>query len=629
MSDRVRIILAIALSGVILISFQFYYAYNQRQEGSGVVEEAIREERSEDTASSSSPTEPVVEGSSDFRTERSDLLVSGEDVVVETDLMIVTLNTRGGSLKSLELKRNTGGQQALTRLISEIEPDNHYPLETLSDGGGSSSILFQTDWRDLYLTPEEPSGSIVFSHTAADGGTINKIFTFSNDSYEIDVDVEVRGDGLSRVGDGDSMTFAWSLWQGGESDLVKKRFPEVVFRFLQFFYRPLTNEDASGRDINFIQFVYGIRKANRYELGPTNKGRFPVTKMEKPVSFREEVEWISLNDRDFVVALLPKKEESQRDLTSDVFFERVGEDKIRASIGVRPYTDTFTAGVQGANYGLKIYAGPKAYSILREMGVGLQKTIDFGFLRPISEVLLQAMIFVNDWTNNYGVAIILLTIVIKIILYPLTYSSMTSMKKMQTLQPEIAALKEKYKDDSAKMNKEMMGLYKKRGLNPLGGCLPLVLQMPIFFAFYTTLRSAVELRGAEFLWMADLSEKDPLFVLPILMGVSMFAQQKMTPAQDPRMKMLTYMMPLIFTVMFFNFPSGLVLYWLVSNVLQIGQQYYINKRTTAKTDQEEESKNGKNGKNVKVQKVEKKQVAAVDKSNQVNTIPARRKRRKR
>lgn len=623
MSDRVRIILAIALSGIILISFQFYYAYNQRQEGSGVIEEAIRQEGAEDTASSFSPTEPVVEGSSDFRMERSDVLVSGEDIVVETDLMIVTLNTRGGSLKSLELKRDTRDRQALIRLIPEMEPDSHYPLETFSDGVGSS-ILFQTDWSDLYLTPEEPSGSIVLSHTNADGGTINKIFTFSNDSYEIDVEVEVRGDGLSRVGDGDSMTFAWSLWQGGESDLINKRFPEVVFRFFQFFYRPLTNEGASSRDINFIQLVSYIRKANNPELGP-DKGRFPVTKMEKPVSFREEVEWISLNDRDFVVALLPKKGESQRDLTSDVFFERVGEDKIRASIGVRPYTDTFTAGVQGANYGLKIYAGPKAYSILREMGVGLQKTIDFGFLRPISEVLLQAMIFVNDWTNNYGVAIILLTIVIKIILYPLTYSSMTSMKKMQTLQPEIAALKEKYKDDSAKMNKEMMGLYRKRGLNPLGGCLPLVLQMPIFFAFYTTLRSAVELRGAEFLWMADLSEKDPLFVLPILMGVSMFAQQRMTPAQDPRMKMLTYMMPLIFTVMFFNFPSGLVLYWLVSNVLQIGQQYYINKRTTAKTDQEE----SKNGKNVKVQKVEKKQVAAVDKSNQVNTIPARRKRRKR
>jgi YidC/Oxa1 family membrane protein insertase len=547
--------------------------------------------------------------------------------------MNLTLTTRGGALKSLQLKHYSRNQQGLTRLIPEIGPDSLYPLETTAGGEeGPSPVLFHVDKKSLQLGQAAKTGSLRFIGTAPDGGTISKVFTFYNDSYQIDVDVETNGRGPSSTEGERWMAFTWSLWQGVDSDIVSKRFPEPVYRFFKIFVPSLSNESTAVKDINYIQLVSSVRKNNANSLK-----RYSVTKpfsflglgstpvwlqMGKSVDFTEEVNWIALNDKYFAVALLPRKGKSRAGdgLKSEVSFEQIENNKIRTTLGVKPYT----AGIDGETYGLKIYAGPKDYSLLRSLGAGLEKTVDFGFFGIISVAMLLSLKFLNGLMHNYGVAIIILTAVIKVILYPLTYSSMASMKKMQALQPEMAAIREKYKNDSSKMNKEMMELYRKRGLNPLGGCLPLILQMPIFFAFYTTLQNAVELRGAGFLWMADLSEKDPLYVLPILMGVSMFAQQKMTPAQDPRMQMLTYLMPVIFTVMFFNFPSGLVLYWLISNVLQIGQQYYMTK--TTKSDQTKEIKEDDSS---KPQKVEKKEVAAVDNSNRVKTILARRRRRKR
>jgi len=636
MNDRVRVILAIALSGIILIAFQLYYSYQSQKQGAARrVEEEAQKQKEAQKQAASLPDQRGAEGPPPLKMEVGQVAVSGEDVTVETDLMNLTLTTRGGALKSLQLKHHSRNQQGLTRLIPEIEPDSLYPLET-TDGGEErpSPILFQVDRKSLQLTSEAKTGSLRFIHTAPDGGTVSKVFTFYNDSYQIDVDVEVigthrfdrKGSRLGLTESDGQMTFTWSLWQGVDSDIVSKRFPEPVYRFLKIFIPSLANESKAVKDINYIQLVSFTRKNNANSLK-----RYSVTKpflgltalwlqMGKPVDFMEEVNWIALNDKYFAVALLPKKGKSagSRDgLKSEVFFEQIENNKIRTTVGVKPYA----ALGQGATYGLKIYAGPKDYSLLRSLGEGLEKTVDFGFFGIISVAMLLSLKFLNGLMHNYGLAIILLTAAIKVILYYPTRSSMVSMKKMQALQPEMTAIREKYKNDSSKMNKEMMELYRKRGLNPLGGCLPLILQMPIFFSFYTTLQNAVELRGAGFLWMADLSEKDPLYVLPILMGVSMFAQQKMTPAQDPRMQMLTYLMPIIFTFMFFNFPSGLVLYWLISNVLQIGQQYYITKTTKPDQIKEDDSP--------KAQKVEKKEVAAMDNSNRMKTILARRRRRKR
>jgi YidC/Oxa1 family membrane protein insertase len=206
--------------------------------------------------------------------------------------------------------------------------------------------------------------------------------------------------------------------------------------------------------------------------------------------------------------------------------------------------------------------------------------------------MIIGMNYCNKVTHNYGIDIILLTILIKIVFYPLSVKSYKSMKKMQTMQPVIAKLKEKYKDDKAKLNQEMMEIYKNKGINPMGGCLPMIIQIPVFFALYKALSAAIELRHAPFmLWINDLSSPEDLYtfniagydlpirILPLVMGITQVIQQKMTPSSvDPMQEKIMLAMPIVFTFIFWGFPSGLVLYWLVNNVISIAQQYYINKK---------------------------------------------------
>lgn len=229
-----------------------------------------------------------------------------------------------------------------------------------------------------------------------------------------------------------------------------------------------------------------------------------------------------------------------------------------------------------------IFIGPKEYELLKSFDKYLEKSIDFGIFSFIAIPMLKIMNIFYGIVKNYGLAIILLTILIKIITYPLTLKSMTSMKKMKDLQPKMTEIREKFKGDAAKMNAAMVELYKKHGANPMGGCLPMIIQIPIFFALYKSLLVSIELKGAPFLfWITDLSDKDPFYVTPILMGVTMFIQQKMTPAMGDSMQQKIFLfMPLIFTFMFLNFPAGLVIYWLTNNILTIIQQSIINKKTS-------------------------------------------------
>jgi len=228
-----------------------------------------------------------------------------------------------------------------------------------------------------------------------------------------------------------------------------------------------------------------------------------------------------------------------------------------------------------------VFAGPKEYDLLKSYDLKFEKSIDFGIFSFLAIPMLKFLKIIYGVVHNYGVAIILLTLVIKLVTFPLTQKSMVSMKKMSSLQPKMQELKEKYKGDKEKLNAANMELYKKEGVNPLGGCLPMVLQIPIFFALYKSLLLSIELQGAPFfLWITDLSLKDPYYISPVLMGVTMFLQQRMTPstATDELQKKIFTFMPLIFTFLFLTFPAGLVVYWLTNNVLSIAQQYFINKK---------------------------------------------------
>jgi YidC/Oxa1 family membrane protein insertase len=246
------------------------------------------------------------------------------------------------------------------------------------------------------------------------------------------------------------------------------------------------------------------------------------------------------------------------------------------------------------------YVGPKEYARLKTIGVGLEKSVYFGgFPLPQHygglpmEWLAVPVLWVMHWfyrfTGNYGIAIILLTVITKVLFFPLTIKSMTSMKAMQALQPQVNAIRSKYKSDPQRLQQETMALYRANKVNPLGGCLPMVVQIPIFYALYVALSVSVELQNQPFicfgrffgvdLWICDLASQDPTYVLPLLMGASMFVQQKMTPVMgDPRQAKMMLLMPVVFTFMFLNLPSGLVLYWTLSNVLQIAQQKYMERR---------------------------------------------------
>jgi YidC/Oxa1 family membrane protein insertase len=251
---------------------------------------------------------------------------------------------------------------------------------------------------------------------------------------------------------------------------------------------------------------------------------------------------------------------------------------------------------QQASIAFQLYMGPKSLKVLSAYDNNLKKSINFGWFDILAKPCLIGMNLIHDIIPNYGIAIILLTLLIKIIFWPLGSKSYKSMNDMKRLQPLMMELREKYKDDKQRMNQEVMGLYKTYKVNPMSGCLPMIVQMPIFFALYRMLYQAIELRHAPFMgWIVDLSAPDRLFtfdlaipfmqapygipVLTIIMGGSMFLQQKMSPTTgDPTQAKMMMLMPIFMTVIFVNFPAGLVLYWLVNNVLSIGQQYYIQKK---------------------------------------------------
>lgn len=232
------------------------------------------------------------------------------------------------------------------------------------------------------------------------------------------------------------------------------------------------------------------------------------------------------------------------------------------------------------NLSLRVYAGPKKLSLLTPLGHGLSSTLSFGFFGFFSVILLHILEFFYGFVHNYGIAIILLVLAIRIVFYPLTYTGFKSMKQMQKLTPKINDLREKYKDNKAELNKKIMELYKESRVNPFGGCLPMVLQIPVFYGLYQTLLTSIQLRNAPFiLWIHSLSAQDPYYILPVLMGITMLISQKMNPViGDPTQAKIMLILPIVFTFIFIHFPAGLLLYWTVNNILTIAQQYIINRK---------------------------------------------------
>jgi YidC/Oxa1 family membrane protein insertase len=479
--------------------------------------------------------------------------VSARDVVVESPLYTAVFTELGGRLKSFKLKsyRSTVKEGSPPKELVEDDGSAVYPLGTGFKSRGSApfdNIVFRADAKNPKLSVKEKATSLAFVWEVPDNIRMEKVFTFRPGTYLIGLKHKVTN--LSKA-----------AWQ--DSPIIS--------------YQKAINEKSGSRYIFQGPAVY-LKKGGLEEV--------KLKKIKEEEKVLEGALWAGYESQYFFSAILPPKGKE-----FSVGLSYAGEEKGLLTISIIGAEAAIGPGKSlVSDYDL--YFGPKDLKVLKKLGRRLKDVVDFGWFDIIAKPLLYLMNIMDKWIGNYGLAIIIVTILIKVVFWPLTHKSYESMRVMKKLQPKLKELKEKHKDDKAKLNEEMMGLYRAYNVNPMSGCLPMLLQVPIFFAFYRMLYSAIELRHAPFmLWVNDLSAPDRLPigfdipylgglpVLTLLMGASMFIQQKMTPMSgDPAQQKIFMFMPLIFTVLFVNFPAGLTLYWLVNNVLSIVQQYFINKR---------------------------------------------------
>ncbi len=447
-------------------------------------------------------------------------------IKVETDQYIATFSSVGGVPASWTLKDYKGDtKETRNQNVTLLKPGAAFPpaLAIGSTDFEAARLNFSVTGGNLRLDSSHPEGTLVFEYSQGPV-SIRRTYTFRNGKYWVDVRDEVQGFPNYNITLGPDF---------GIYDRSEVRGVHVG---------PVLLSGSDTIDINPKKLKGGT------------------------LSYTEDVKWIAQEDKYFCAALLPKSKMTQAAASMQ------NGSPVISFAAKSPAVEEFI-----------LYAGPKSQEKLKALGSGLQYIVDFGFFSIISRPIFWLLKLIHSAVGNYGWSIVLLTILIRIPFLPIVAKGQKSMKKLQSLQPQMQEIRQKYKKDPQRMQKEMMDLYKKHKVNPMGGCFPMLLQIPVFFALYKVLLIAIALRGAPFvLWITDLSQKDPYYVLPIIMGVSMLVQQKMTPTApgNPAQQKLMMLMPVIFTVMFMNFASGLVLYWLVNNLLSIAQQAYINRKVT-------------------------------------------------
>ncbi|MBT1073867.1 membrane protein insertase YidC [Geobacter grbiciae] len=462
-----------------------------------------------------------------------------KEIAVETPDYTAVFSTQGGSLTRLVLKKYRETADLTGKhvtLVDERDP-SAYTLSTRAAGIGLDlSALFVSSADSLTVEAGEKK-ELAFTWISPAGVTVRKIYTFKGGNYGIDMVYQTANSGTARAG----AAFQTVMTYPAVPRVKESRLE--TFGPVTFAQDKLTEEK--------VKDLVGQGKSYSAPL------------------------WSGFADKYFLSAV-------------------VGQGGSIATAAVRStprgmLEDTITAPETSLNPGesksvaYRLYFGPKDLDILKAQGNSLERAIDLGWFAMLAKPLLHSLKFFYKYVHNYGIAIIIITVILKIIFYPLTHSSYKSMKQMQKLQPKMQEVREKYKNDRDAMNKAIMELYQTHKVNPVGGCLPMLVQIPVFFALYKALMFSIELRHAPFmLWIQDLAGKDPYYVTPIIMGITMVIQQKMTPSQmDPMQQKMMMALPVVFTFMFLNFPSGLVLYWLVNNVLTIIQQSYINKSIAA------------------------------------------------
>lgn len=467
---------------------------------------------------------------------------------VDTGVAVITLTSRGAGVQMVRFHDYRTGldDDAAPITVGPVRGAATVPLSGYVGINGRQAIsldrqIFASDSDDVSLTADAVMAEVAFTSTLDDGLIVRRVYRFTHGRYDFEVETSVEG--LSPRAD-NTLHLQWGpgLVQPGDEEV--RRGQTAI----------LPRSYVNGKIV---------------DDAPDENGQ--------PVVEQGAVSWASLGDTYFTAALIPLDPPGDAVIVSNRYDGAL-------SVGVRTPLPP-----DRPRQAVQVYVGPKEEPLLEATEPSLTKVIDLGFFSPMARPMLQLLRLVNRWVHNYGVSIILVTVLIKIIFWPLTHKSYKSMKAMQKLQPKMKELQALYKDDKQGLNRAMMQLYRDQKVNPMGGCLPMILQIPFFFAFYNALLYSIELRHAPFicweqevLWgfrgICDLSVYDPSYITPVLMGASMFWQQSMTPTVgDPTQAKIMKFMPLIFLFFFLNAPAGLVVYWLINNVLSVVQQIWTNR----------------------------------------------------
>lgn len=515
-----RFIIAMVLSLLVIIGF--YYFFPQQQPKKAVEEKTVVAEKKGEIIKESQPVKKAKPIATPVERE----------IVVESDLYRAVLTGKGGAIKSWELKKYAANGKGFVHLIPAKEEDAIYPFSLELEGTDLNNATFTIDGKGFRLNQNKNKEAIIFSYIGPDGLKIEKRLTFYNDNYRVDMDLHAEG--------------------------VKKPIHLSLGTDFGIY-------DKGGS--SYVSHVGPV-------ISVDSKLKSDAPKKEgETAQYQGKIKWTAMEDKYFIASIIPKEE-------------------IESAVVKKGRGESFNALIKIPESGaikrsFILYAGPKEFDRLQSFRVGMEDNIGFGWFWFIGLPLFQLMKWMYKIIGNYGIVIILITMITKVVFAPLTHKSYKSMRAMQKLQPKIAALQEKFKADKQKLNIEIMNLYKTHKVNPVSGCLPMVIQIPVFIALYNVLSNAIEFRHAPFYWwIKDLSAMDPYYIMPIAMGISMLVQQWMTPstATDPLQAKMMYAMPIIFTFMFLSFPSGLVLYWLVNNVLSIAQQGVTNRLLAPKAE---------------------------------------------
>jgi YidC/Oxa1 family membrane protein insertase len=494
------------------------------------------------------PAQPAAPGAAVAKPQASvpstDVAAKGEVVRVSTDLINAEVDTLGATLRRIELLRHKDSRDP-TKPLALLGPEHRYEAQSglAGEGGPNHRTLWRALPGERALAPGKDAVELRLAATGKDGAEVHKVYTFKRNSYVVDVALEIRNPGAAPL----SAYAYFQLTHDGKPD-----------------QNPNTVAETFGAQ-SFIGFAVYTEERKYEKVHPSDldKGKSEHVKQGNDG-------WLGFVQHYFVAAWLPPAG-TPRDYITEKRQDGTYVGRVMTPVSVAP----------GASASVKapLYVGPQEQRRLEAAAPGLDLVVDYGWLAIIAWPLFWLLEKFHALSGNWGVAIILLTVLIKLVFFPLSAASYKSMAKMKLITPRLTKIREMYAQDRQKMNQAMMELYKTEKINPLGGCFPILVQIPVFIALYWVLLAAIELRHAPFmLWIKDLSALDPFYVLPVLMTATMVLQSYMNPAPpDPVQARVMKIMPWVFSIFFFFFPAGLVLYWLVNNILSIAQQWQIQR----------------------------------------------------